>query len=85
MVKFKNSIEQSLWQSVYLGQLQRVDRTKDERIIKSYSIMAAQFADDAIYEFRARAGEHSHLVDVVVGTSDSAFYDKHGESLTNGY
>ena len=76
MVKFKNSIEQSLWQSVYLGQLNKVDQSKDERIIKSYSIMAAQFADDAIYEFRARAGEHPQAMEVIQGTNDREFENR---------
>jgi len=43
--------------------------------------MAAKFADDFIYEFRARAGEHPQVVEVVHGTNDGAFEDKHGNSL----
>jgi len=81
--KLQNNIEHSLWMAVYREQLLRVDQSKNINIIKSYSLMAARFADEAIYEFRARAGNHSQIVDVVHGTSDRDFENKHGMSLNS--
>jgi hypothetical protein len=81
--KLQNNIESSLWQSVYREQLLKVDQSKDINIIKSYSLMAAKFADEAIFEFRARAGHHSQVLDVVHGSSDKDFENKHGMSLNS--
>ena len=39
--------------------------------------MASQFADNAVYEFRARAGSHSQILPVVQGTNDSVFEFNH--------
>jgi len=81
--KFKNNIEQELWKTIYLQQLDKVEQSKEPATIKSFSIMASQFADDAVYEFRARAGNHTQILPVVDGTNDDKFQDNHRNFLVN--
>ena len=80
-IKNLSDIEQDLWKSVYLERLSKCDQSKDERIIKSYSKMAASFADEFIYYFRARVANHAKVIGVVHGTNDKDFENNHAISL----
>ena len=81
MLQFQSDIERSLWQSIYLEQIGKVDQSKDERIIKSFVKMAVAYADESIYEFRARAGKHEQILPVVHGTNDDVFQFTHDAGL----
>jgi len=79
-VKFQSDSEISFWKSVYQLEINKADPTKNIEIIRGYSLIASQVADNAVYEFRARAGNHSQILPVINGTIDSEFQTKHSES-----
>lgn len=73
-LELNNEIEQELWISVYKIQLEKAKYPAGEASGNTQILFCANFADDTILAFRARAGKHSQVVPVIHGTHDNNLY-----------
>ena len=82
-VILNNEIEEALWLDIYKEQMKKTDFPIGDGHKDMYNAVSSQCADDAIAEFRARAGKHSHRHPVHKLTNDNMFQHTHCDEDDN--
>ena len=78
-VKLNSSIEEALWADIYKEQIKKASYPIGEHTANAQRVQCSDYADNAVLQFRARAGKYPQVLPVVESTPDETIFTKYDQ------